>query len=104
MSKSKTLVQIPVGHICLHVQDYNCLRQMLYRLDRENQDLRVESGEFQVQNHDLNRKLTDAESKVSDLEKEVNEKQDRVMCWYQKYTDLADKLNAVKDHAETEEA
>jgi peptidoglycan hydrolase CwlO-like protein len=102
--KKQQLVQIPVGHICITESEFLHMHKQLIIFQSE---LRLRTSECcslddEVEN--LKKQLSDAEAKVADLEKELNEKQDRVLYWYQKYTELADKLNAVKDHAEAEKA
>jgi len=106
--KKQQLVQIPVGHICLSAQDYNILRQTLYRLDRENHDLRVESGEFQAQNHDLEKKLADAERKIEELQRDIERRSDAMLYWNKEYEKLQKQLKELTDggsgNAETKEA
>ena len=106
--KKQQLIQIPVGHICLSAQEYNLLRQMLYRLDRENHDLRVESGEFQAQNHDLEKKLADAEKKIEELQRNFETRSDAMTYWAREYEKLKKTLQELTDggsgNAETKEA
>ena len=106
--KKQQLVQIPVGHICLGAQDYNILRQTLYRLDRENHDLRVESGEFQAQNHYLEKKLADADKKIEELQQDIERKSDAMLYWNKEYEKLQKQLKELTDggsgNAETKEA
>lgn len=104
MSKNKPLyVQIPVGYICIPSAEFlktqaeiSDLMDTRYKHLRTIGDLHADAAKMKAQ-------LDEASKKVARLEKDVNEKQDGVLYWYQKYTDLADKLNAVKDHAEAEE-
>jgi len=102
--KKQQLVQIPVGHVCISAHDFSMLNLEINELQTARSEYREKINILEHQKTVLSQKLGDSVEKVSDLEKELNEKQDRVLYWYQKYTDLADKLNAVKDHAETEEA
>jgi len=104
MSKHNNLVQIPVGHICITELEFLNMHKQLIHFQTELRLRTSECRSLDGEVEDLKKQLAASEAKVSDLEKELNEKQDRVLYWYQKYTDLADKLNAVKDHAETEEA
>ena len=87
MSKSKTLVQIPTSHVCISAHEYGAMLNGLRINASQIDDLREKSV-----------------AKVAALENELNEKQDRILYWYQKYSDLAGKLNAVKPDAETEES
>jgi len=103
MSKHNNLVQIPIGHVCISAHEYGAMLNGLRANASQIDDLREENGELQKHITEQAVNLANSEAKVADLEKELNEKQDRVLYWYQKYTDLADKLNAVKDHAEAEE-
>ena len=102
--KKTQLVQIPVGHVCISCTELFDVKNDNLNLFTKNVELRSQIKVFKERITALEVDLTASEAKVSDLEKELNEKQDRVLYWYQKYTDLSDKLNAVKDHAETEEA
>ena len=102
MSKHNNLVQIPVGHVCISCTELFDVKNDNISLFTKNVELRSQIKGFKERITALECDLAASEAKVSDLEKELNEKQDRVLYWYQKYTDLADKLNAVKDHAETE--
>ena len=102
--KKTQLVQIPVGHVCISCAELFDVKNDNLNLFTKNVDLRSQIKVFKERITALEVDLAASEAKVSDLEKELNEKQDRVLYWYQKYTDLSDKLNAVKDHAETEEA
>lgn len=103
MSKHNNLVQIPVGHVCISAHEYGAMLNGLRINASQIDDLREENGELQKHITEQAVNLANSEAKVSELEKELNEKQDRVLYWYQKYSDLADKLNAVKPNAETEE-
>jgi len=103
MSKHNNLVQIPIGHVCISAHEYGAMLNGLRANASQIDDLREENGELQKHITEQAVNLANSEAKVADLEKELNEKQDSVLYWYQKYTDLADKLNAVKDHAEAEE-
>ena len=112
MSKHNNLVQIPVGHICISAHEYGARLNGLSMNARQIDDLREENGSLQRELKDVKEKnnmlkgeLEAAETKIASLEKTVEEKQDRVLFWFQKYNDLADKLNAVKTvkaYAETE--
>jgi predicted nuclease with TOPRIM domain len=102
MSKSKTLVQIPVGYVCISAHEYGSMRNGLCLNTSQIDDLREQNDELLKHITEQAVKLATSEAKVADLEKEVNEKQDCVLYWFQKYTDLADKLNAVKPDAEAE--
>jgi peptidoglycan hydrolase CwlO-like protein len=102
--KKQQLVQIPVGHVCLNVSDVLHQQTVIDARENDNAYLRHTLYAAQDQVEDLKKRLSDANEKISGLKKDVNEKQDRVLYWYQKYTELADKLNAVKPDAETKEA
>ena len=100
MSKSETLVRIPVDYVCISAHEYGSMRNGLCLNASQIDDLREQNDELLKHITEQAFKLATSEAKVADLEKEVNEKQDRVLYWFQKYTDLADKLNAVKPDAE----
>ena len=104
MSKHNNLVQIPIGHVCISAHEYGSMRNGLCLNASQIDDLREENGKLQKHITEQAVNLANSEAKVADLEKELNEKQDRVLYWYQKYSDLADKLNAVKPDAKTEES
>lgn len=103
MSKHNSLVQIPVGHICIQSCDFFNMKLENYRQLKKIVELDNQLAEVNVHVTALEVDLAASEAKVADLEKELNEKQDRFLYWYQKYTDLSDKLNAVKPDAKTEE-
>ena len=102
--KKQQLVQIPVGHICIPCAELFDVKSDNISLFTKNVELRSQIKGFKERITELEVDLAASEAKVADLEKELNEKQDRILYWYQKYTDLAEKLNAVKSNAETKEA
>ena len=104
MSKHNNLVQIPVGYVCIPGADFFNMKFDNCNQFKQLRELRAQIEDLEEHINNLEVDLAASEAKVSNLEKELNEKQDRVLYWYQKYTDLFDKLNTVKDHAETEEA
>jgi len=108
MSKSKTLVQIPVGHACLSL---DCLFQMnmeAERLRAENTENLRDITRIQGQFQKTMEQLSEAEAKIKELEKERAKLDKESLDWYVKYAALRDKyepkLNAVKPDAKTEES
>lgn len=102
--KKQQLVQIPVGHVCISAHEYGAMLNGLRINASQIDDLREKNNTLEHEKAVLSQKLGDSVAKVAALENELNEKQDRILYWYQKYSDLADKLNAVKPDAETEES
>lgn len=102
--KKQQLVHIPVDHICIHAQEYFNIKHDNYRQFMKCRELHSQIEDLNNRINELEVDQAASEAKVSDLEKELNEKQDRVLYWYQRYTELVDKLNAVKPDAKTKEA
>lgn len=103
MSKKKPVyVEIPVGYVCVKLDDLLHNQCVLDARDHETAYIRHELYKAQDQVEDLKKQLSDANEKVSSLEKELNEKQDSTMYWYHLYNDLAEKLKAVQINAEAE--
>ena len=103
MSKKKPVyVQIPVGYVCVKLDDLLHNQCVLDARDHETTYIRHELYKAQGENENLKKQLSDANEKVASLEKELNEKQDSTMYWYHLYNDLAEKLKAVQINDEAE--
>jgi len=102
--KKNQLVRIPTSHVCISAHEYGAMLNGLRINASQIDDLREKNNTLEHEKAHLSKELADSVAKVAALENELNEKQDRILYWYQKYSDLADKLNAVKPNAETEES
>lgn len=102
--KKNQLVRIPTSHVCISAHEYGAMLNGLRINASQIDDLREKNNTLEREKAHLSKELADSVAKVAALENELNEKQDRILYWYQKYSDLAGKLNAVKPDAETEES
>ena len=103
MSKKKPVyVEIPVGYVCIKMDDLLQKQTCIEARDQENFSLRKNLYIAQDENENLKKQLADANEKVASLEKKLNEKQDSTMYWYHLYNNLSEKLKAVQINAEAE--
>ena len=108
MSKSETLVRIPVGHICITESEFLHMHDQLIHFHTELRLRTSECCSIEDEVEGLKKQLADAEAKIAELEKERTSLDKESLDWYRKYAALRDKYepkhNAVKPDAETKEA
>lgn len=108
MSKSKTLVQIPVGHICITESEFLHMHKQLIHFQMELPLRTSECCSLDGEVENLKKQLSEAEAKIKELEKERAKLDKESLDWYRKYAALRDKYepkhNAVKPDAETKES
>lgn len=100
MSKKKPVyVSIPVGYVCVKLDDLLHNQCVLDARDHEITYIRHELYKAQDQVEDLKKQLSDANEKVASLEEELNKQQDSIMYWFNKYQSLCNELEKVKSNA-----
>jgi chromosome segregation ATPase len=107
MSKSETLVRIPVGHICIEESEFLNMHKQLIHLGTE---LRLRTSECRSLDGEvagLKKQLAEADKKIEELQRDFETRSNAMVFWNKEYEKLKKQLleitNGGSGNAETKE-
>ena len=106
--KCPVYVSIPVGHVCVKLDDLLQKQYYLDAMEHEATYIRHELYKVQDENENLKKQLSEADKKIEELQRDFKTRSDAMVYWNKEYEKLKKKLQELTDggsgNAETKEA
>lgn len=94
---TKQIVRIPVGYVCIPLNEVIYTHTELNDLRRSNTDMAqlIKQRDYRIA--ELESQVSELGKKLSDTEEELSRENDGKMLWYHKYMDLCAKIEREKE-------